>query len=98
MVKDEEVVGDSKAQIQDGSAEVGQHQQAEDLPQGPVLGPRRRVHIRGQDVRVGNIQHQIHGSNLWRERERGTNYERGCQQHCISQKPRRLLSFLVRIL
>lgn len=42
-------------------AQVRQHQQAEDLPQGPVLGPGRGVHVGGEDVIVSNVQHKIHG-------------------------------------
>lgn len=61
VVEDEEVADGPQAQVQDRSPEVGQHQQADNLPQGPVLRPRRRVHVRREDVIIGNIQHQIHG-------------------------------------
>lgn len=60
VVKDEEVADGPQAQVEDGGPQVGQHQQADDLPQGPVLGPWRRVHIGGQHVVVGNVQHKVH--------------------------------------
>lgn len=61
VVKDEEVADGPQAQVEDGSPQVGQHQQADDLPQGSVLGPWRRVHIGGQYVVIGNVQHKVHG-------------------------------------
>lgn len=61
VVKDEEVTERRQAEVQDGGAQVGQDQQAQDLSQRPVLGPGRRVHVRREDIVVGHVQHQIHG-------------------------------------
>lgn len=55
MVKDEVVAEGPQAQIEDHRPEVGHHQQAQDLPQGAVLCPRGRVHVRCEEVVVGHV-------------------------------------------
>lgn len=61
VVKDEKVTERRQTEVQDGGAQVGENQQTQDLSQRPVLGPGRRVHVRREDIVVGDVQHQIHG-------------------------------------
>lgn len=61
VVKDEKVAERGQTEVQDGGAQVGENQQTQDLPQRPVLGPGHRVHVRREDIVVGDVQHQIHG-------------------------------------
>lgn len=61
VVEDKVIADGAQAQVQHGGTQVGQHQQAEDLAQGAVLGPRCRVHVRRENIVVGNVQHKIHG-------------------------------------
>lgn len=68
MVKDEIVADGSQAQVQDRSPEVCQHQEAEDLPQGPVLGPRGGVHIWSEDVIISDVQHKVH-DEIWKQKK-----------------------------
>lgn len=55
VVEDEEVADGPQAQVQDRSTEVCDHQETDNLPQGPVLRPCRRVDVRCEDVVVRNI-------------------------------------------
>lgn len=61
VVKDEKVTERRQTEVQDGGAQVGENQQTQDLSQRPVLGPGHRVHIRREDIVIGDVQHQIHG-------------------------------------
>lgn len=61
VVKDEKVTERSQTEVQDSGAQVGENQQTQDLSQRPVLGPGPRVHVRREDIVVGDVQHQIHG-------------------------------------
>lgn len=61
VVKDDKVTEGGQTQVQDGGAQVGENQQTQDLSQRPFLGPGRRVHVRREDIVVGDVQHQIHG-------------------------------------
>ena len=60
VVKDEVVAQPPQAQVEDCGSQVGDYQQADDLAQRPVFRPRRRVHVGGEDIVVGDIQHKIH--------------------------------------
>ena len=60
-------VKSSKAQVEQLCSHRCQHPQADDLTQSSILRPRGRVHVRGEDVVVSDVEHMIHGTGgEWR--------------------------------
>ena len=62
MIEDIVKAQGGKPEVEQLGPQVGEQQQAEHLPQGPALGPRRRVHIGSEKVTVCSVQHVVHGS------------------------------------
>ena len=64
FVKDGVETEGSHKEVQQVTADVRDDQQAQQLSDWFIFWPIRAIDIRGQEVVIGQIQHDIHGNGL----------------------------------
>ena len=64
FVKDGVETEGSHKEVQQVTADVSDDQQAQQLSDWFIFWPIRAIDIRGQEVVIGQIQHDIHGNGL----------------------------------